>query len=77
MSQARVVRSVSGTATFGVVKLQIENWRWQGVPFYLRTGKSMPCRTTQIVIQFREPPSMMFGDGWRGAHDANRLVVQV
>ena len=38
----------------------IDNWRWQGVPFYLRSGKAMSCRTTQIVIQFREPPHMLF-----------------
>ncbi len=43
----------------------IDNWRWQGVPFYLRSGKAMSCRTTQIVIQFREPPHMLFPDGPR------------
>src|SRR5262249_50683746 len=52
----------SKTATFAVAKLNIDNWRWQGVPFYLRSGKAMSCRTTQIVIQFREPPHMLFGD---------------
>ena len=71
------VADTSSTATFGALKLCIDNWRWQGVPFYLRTGKAMSCRTTQIVIQFREPPHMMFGDGRRGSHDANRLVVQI
>ena len=42
----------SRTATFAAMKLWIDNWRWQGVPFYLRSGKAMSCRTTQIVIQF-------------------------
>jgi len=67
----------SQTATFGVVKLSVDNWRWQGVPFYLRSGKAMSCRTTQIVIQFREPPHMMFEGGPRRIHEANRLVLQI
>jgi glucose-6-phosphate 1-dehydrogenase len=46
----------SQTATFAALKLHIDNWRWKDVPFYLRSGKAMSCRTTQIVIQFREPP---------------------
>lgn len=67
----------SRTATFGAVKLYIDNWRWQGVPFYLRSGKAMSCRTTQIVVQFREPPHMMFSN-CKGNHvESNRLVVQV
>ena len=45
----------------------------EGVPFYLRSGKAMSCRTTQIVIQFREPPHMLFNDGPRDVIDANRL----
>ncbi len=67
----------SVTATFGVVQLLVDNWRWQGVPFYLRSGKAMSCRTTQIVIQFREPPLMIFPDGPRTVQDANRLVIQI
>ncbi|TWT86609.1 Glucose-6-phosphate 1-dehydrogenase [Pseudobythopirellula maris] len=67
----------SRTATFAAMKLSIDNWRWQGVPFYLRSGKAMSCRTTQIVIQFREPPHMLFDDGPRSVSEANRLVIQV
>ena len=67
----------SQTATFGVVKLQIDNWRWQGVPFLLRSGKAMACQTTQIVIQFRPPPHMMFEGGPQSAFTSNRLVIQV
>ncbi len=67
----------SRTATFAAVKLWIDNWRWQGVPFYLRSGKAMSCRTTQIVVQFRKPPLMLFGDSSRTSHEANRLVIQV
>ena len=67
----------SRTATFGAVKLYIDNWRWQGVPFYLRSGKAMSCRTTQIVVQFREPPHMMFSNCKGDRVESNRLVVQV
>jgi glucose-6-phosphate 1-dehydrogenase len=71
------VPSNSQTATFGVIKLYIDNWRWNNVPFYLRSGKAMSCRTTQIVIQFREPPHMMFAEGTRTHIDSNRLVIQI
>ncbi|MEO0529602.1 MAG: glucose-6-phosphate dehydrogenase [Planctomycetota bacterium] len=67
----------SRTATFAAIKLGIDNWRWQGVPFYLRSGKALSCRTTQIVIQFRQPPHMLFDAGPRNIRDANRLVIQV
>ena len=71
------VAADSQTATFAAVKLAIDNWRWQGVPFYLRSGKSMSCRTTQIVIQFRSPPTMVFGAGASRVCDANKLVIQI
>src|SRR3954462_6996162 len=67
----------SHNATFAVVKLSIDNWRWQGVLFYLRSGKAMSCRTTQIVVQFREPPHMLFPNGPKSVIDSNRLVIQV
>jgi glucose-6-phosphate 1-dehydrogenase len=71
------VASGSRTATFAAVKFLVDNWRWQGVPFFLRSGKAMSCRTTQIVVQFREPPHMLFADGPRSAAESNRLVIQV
>jgi glucose-6-phosphate 1-dehydrogenase len=71
------VRPGTRTATFAAMKLWIDNWRWQGVPFYLRSGKAMSCRTTQIVVQFQEPPHMLFPDGPKSAIEANRLVIQV
>jgi glucose-6-phosphate 1-dehydrogenase len=67
----------SQTATFAAVKLHVDNWRWQGVPFYLRSGKAMSCRTTQIVVQFRCPPHMLFSDDPCRWLDANRLVIQI
>jgi glucose-6-phosphate 1-dehydrogenase len=71
------VAGKSQTATFAAIRLEVDNWRWQGVPFYLRSGKGMSCRTTQIVIQFREPPTMLFQSGARLHRAANRLVIQV
>ena len=72
------VAAGSQTATFGAIRLEIDNWRWQGVPFYLRSGKAMNCRTTQIVIGFRQPPLELFAAGRkRAAREANRLVIQI
>src|SRR5207253_4145774 len=71
------VKPDSTTPTYAVIKLGIDNWRWQGVPFFLRSGKAMSCRTTQIVIQFRQPPYIMFRSNLRAAQEANRLVIQV
>ncbi|MDO4571362.1 MAG: glucose-6-phosphate dehydrogenase [Planctomycetia bacterium] len=61
-------------ATFAAVRFFIDNWRWQGVPFFLRSGKGMSCRTTQIVIQFRRPPHLMFS---KGVFQPNRLLIQI
>ncbi len=71
------VAANSQTATCAVLKLHVDNWRWQGVPFYLRSGKAMSCRTTQIVIQFRPPPHLMFDVNARREMEANRLVLQI
>jgi len=50
----------STTPTYAAVKLLVDNWRWQGVPFYLRTGKRMPKKITEIAIQFKSVPYLMF-----------------
>jgi glucose-6-phosphate 1-dehydrogenase len=50
----------SQTATFAAIRLFVDNWRWQGVPFYLRSGKNLSYKTTQINIYFRRPPHVMF-----------------
>jgi glucose-6-phosphate 1-dehydrogenase len=50
----------SQTATFAALKLNIDNWRWQGVPFYLRSGKAMVRKTSEIIIEFQRPPHLMF-----------------
>ena len=50
----------SGTPTYAALKLFIDNWRWESVPFYLRSGKRLPKRTTEIAIQFKRPPLLLF-----------------
>ena len=64
--QYRTYRDESGvslesdTATYAAVRLYVDNWRWQGVPFYLRSGKALRNKSTEIIIQFRNPPHMLF-----------------
>jgi glucose-6-phosphate 1-dehydrogenase len=64
------------TETFVALKTQIENWRWAGVPFYLRTGKRLPQRVSEIVVQFRAIPHSIFGRD-AGAIEPNRLVLRL
>jgi glucose-6-phosphate 1-dehydrogenase len=54
------VASDSRTATYAALKLSVDNWRWRGVPFYLRSGKRMALRTTEIAIEFKRVPHLMF-----------------
>jgi glucose-6-phosphate 1-dehydrogenase len=64
----------SATETFVALKANIDNWRWKGVPFYLRTGKRMPMRDTEIFIQFRDVPYSIFAS--RGATTKpNKLII--
>jgi glucose-6-phosphate 1-dehydrogenase len=64
----------SSTETFVALKVHIDNWRWKGVPFYLRTGKRMPQRDTEIFIQFKDVPYSIFAS--RGAvTKPNKLVI--
>ena len=56
----------SRTETYAAVRLEIENWRWAGVPFYLRAGKRLAKRTTEITIQFKQPPMLLFGGSSSG-----------
>jgi glucose-6-phosphate 1-dehydrogenase len=66
----------SGTETFVAIKGHVDNWRWKGVPFYLRTGKRMPKRVTEIVIQFRSVPHSIFA-GKGATMQPNRLVIGI
>jgi glucose-6-phosphate 1-dehydrogenase len=72
--QEKGVKPESATETFAAIKLQVDNWRWAGVPFYLRTGKRLKTRMTEIVIQFRQAPHAVF----RGQDvAANCLVLNI
>ena len=65
----------SDTETFVAVELQVPNWRWQGVPFVLRTGKRMPERLTEIAVRFRCPPVQLFAA--RGGCDLGANVLRI
>ena len=67
----------SDTETFVAIRADIDNWRWAGVPFFMRTGKRLPEKRTEIVIQFKPVPHSIFDHGDRGAIEANRLVIEL
>ena len=71
-----LVEERSETETFVALKAEVQNWRWAGVPFYLRTGKRMDRRVSEIVVVFKEPPHAMF-PGAEGGASANRLYICV
>ena len=58
--QTEGVAQDSQTPTFAAIKLYIDNWRWKGVPFYLRSGKSLAVKTSQVIVEFQRPPHLMF-----------------
>jgi glucose-6-phosphate 1-dehydrogenase len=68
------VNPASRTETFVAARLLIDNWRWAGVPFYLRTGKRLAKRSTEIVIEFRRAPHMVFREK---DIEPNRLVLNI
>jgi glucose-6-phosphate 1-dehydrogenase len=66
----------SDTETFVAIRAEVQNWRWAGVPFYLRTGKRLARRESRIEVVFKEPPHAMF-PGSEGASTPNRLTIHV
>lgn len=66
----------SNTPTFFAARFTINNWRWAGVPFYIRTGKRLPRRVTEIVIQFKQPPLQLFGKEC-GPLDPSCLILTI
>jgi glucose-6-phosphate 1-dehydrogenase len=66
----------SQTGTFVALKIAVDNWRWAGVPFYLRTGKRMSTRKTEVVVQFHKPPLTVFRSG-PSIPEPNRLVIGI
>ena len=71
------VSPTSTTETYGALKLFVENWRWAGVPFYLRSGKRLARRRTEIVVEFRRPPLLLLETAAMNEIDPNRLVLHI
>lgn len=71
------VNPQSNTETFVAMKLEVDNWRWADVPFFIRSGKRLATRTTQIVIGFKRTPLLLFGKGADESIMPNRLVIHV
>jgi len=71
------VASDSNIETFAATKLWVDNWRWEGVPFYLRTGKRLPRRTTEIVVRFKSPPHSFFRGTDCSPLGPNLLIIHI
>jgi glucose-6-phosphate 1-dehydrogenase len=71
------VRADSTTETYAALKLTIDNWRWAGVPFYLRTGKALGIKRTEVAIKFKQAPFAMFRDTPVDRLSQNYLVISV
>jgi glucose-6-phosphate 1-dehydrogenase len=69
------VATGSETETFAALKLEIDNWRWSGVPFFIRAGKALAVRATEVRIVFKQPPRLAFGSGSPPHHD--ELVLRI
>src|SRR5262249_52313196 len=71
------VASGSKTETFVALKLGVHSWRWQGVPFYIRAGKSLPVTCTELMIRFRKPPEIFGADHIKANHFRFRISPDV
>ena len=67
----------STTETYVAVKCFVENWRWSGVPFYLRTGKTLPKRASEVAVQFKDIPRILFNDDSRRSLPPNVLALRI
>jgi glucose-6-phosphate 1-dehydrogenase len=76
-TQEEGVAADSTTETYLAMKLLVDNWRWAGVPFYIRSGKRMPKRVTEIVIQFKMPPLLLFNEVTAQAIQPNMLMLNI
>ncbi len=75
--QEKGVSPQSTTETYVAIKFQIENWRWAGVPFYVRSGKRLPKRVTEIAVQFKKTPHHLFTSLSSDAIDQNNIVIRI
>jgi glucose-6-phosphate 1-dehydrogenase len=71
------VRPDSNVETYVALKLFVDNWRWSGVPFYLRTGKCLPLSASEVRVQFRPTPHVLFAAAGNGRLDANALTLRL
>ncbi len=71
------VDKASRTETFVAMKFYIDNWRWNGVPFYIRTGKCLPTKVTEIVIHFKPTPQHIFSDSKGDRNGSNKLIIRI
>jgi glucose-6-phosphate 1-dehydrogenase len=82
-AQYRTYRDATGVApgsqtpTYAAMRLHIDNWRWQGVPFYLRSGKALKTKLSEIIIQFRRPPHVMFNFPPGHRPTSNMLAIRI
>ncbi|HER07997.1 MAG TPA: glucose-6-phosphate dehydrogenase [Bacteroides sp.] len=67
----------SRTETFVAMKMYIDNWRWGGIPFYIRTGKRLPTRVTEVVVHFKPTPHTLFCKWDQGVDNGNQLVIRI
>ena len=67
----------SNTETYAAMRLEIDNWRWAGVPWFIRTGKRLPVTETELRAVFRAPPKLMFMEQWHRRPDPNQLVIKL
>jgi glucose-6-phosphate 1-dehydrogenase len=71
------VAARSKTETYAALRLEVDNWRWAGVPFFIRTGKRLPVTQTEVRLVFHHPPRLPFVAGAHRRPDANQLVVRL
>jgi glucose-6-phosphate 1-dehydrogenase len=75
--EERGVAADSGTETFAALKLSVDNWRWAGVPFYLRSGKRMPQKLTLVAVEFKRVPHLFFHDTPQDQLEPNVLTIRI
>jgi glucose-6-phosphate 1-dehydrogenase len=71
------VAAGSATETYAALRLEVDNWRWSGVPFFIRTGKHLPVTQTEVRLVFHRPPSLRFARGLRDRPEPDQLVVKL
>jgi glucose-6-phosphate 1-dehydrogenase len=73
--EVKDVAADSTTETFAAVELEVDNWRWSGVPFFIRAGKCMPAKSSEVTVTFKRPPRLGVGSGRKP--DPNQLTVRI